>query len=594
MKSPLLTPEQRRSQDVELGSDRGSAALATENAPSSAAIEDPAEDTGRFGNAYCRWTVLYAALIVVIAFSPLLFSICIPQYATVVNAAVLMVFALVWVVIAVNALRNFHRLGTAPLPSLQALQSSQRRTFTHVVIVPCYLDPVEVLFDCLGSLLMQRDPQSLLVVVAFEATTPDLLRKERSVTDAFGSRFGHFLVTVHVVDHRREIAGGCSNKNFALHEAHRFLRQRGLARPGHAVTVTTCDTDSLFHPNYFHVLELMYNAKNPDLLGAPQNCVWQSPLFYNWDLDERPFFNRVTCLLRSMMMLGGLVPFGLNPMSVFSYPLELGLRAGFINPRYGVDDIIAKVRWMCATNEAVPVELLPVPSISGPTIGTSLAHEYDEWARQIRRWIVGSSESFHFFLVHWRGRPLAAGVSWFCLFFCYYAVLLCCAGVNSVLAAAPYPWVAYPSVAVGGLRVSLRSAGLAYLLLQYLVFAVAFYLDAQARRLMTVRERVGWLRNVAHWLLAPPTLLWYSCIALASIVAFTWKGKRMARHDMAAKDGLEGRAADKAAPPARPSRSTSTSVDAAKGDAKRAACALPARFFFGEFSVAVAPAAAAP
>ena len=91
----------------------------------------------------------------------------------------------------------------------------------------------------------------------------------------------------------------------------------------------------------------------------------QPPLFYNWDLDERPFFNRITGLMRSMMMLGGLISFNLNPMSIFSYPIELGLSAGFINPRYGVDDIIAKVRWMCSTNSAVPVLLLPVPVISG-------------------------------------------------------------------------------------------------------------------------------------------------------------------------------------------------------------------------------------
>ncbi len=51
--------------------------------------------------------------------------------------------------------------------------------------------------------------------------------------------------------------------------------------------------------------------------------------------------------MRSMMMLGGLISFNLNPMSIFSYPLELGLKAGFINPRYGVDDIIAKVTNNC-------------------------------------------------------------------------------------------------------------------------------------------------------------------------------------------------------------------------------------------------------
>ena len=56
------------------------------------------------------------------------------------------------------------------------------------------------------------------------------------------------------------------------------------------------------------------------------------------NLDQRPFFNRITGIMRSLMMLGGLISFNLNPMSVFSYPLELGLMSGFINPRYSVDD----------------------------------------------------------------------------------------------------------------------------------------------------------------------------------------------------------------------------------------------------------------
>ena len=117
-------------------------------------------------------------------------------------------------------------------------------------------------------------------------------------------------------------------------------------------------------------------------------------------------------------MLGGLISFNLNPMSIFSYPMELGFQAGFINPRcvagrvagwaptlspspdgrhsgrnrpplhglarpspfhcpqghshgrYGVDDIIAKVRWMCDVRARVPVVMLPVGVVSGPTIGS--------------------------------------------------------------------------------------------------------------------------------------------------------------------------------------------------------------------------------
>lgn len=260
-----------------------------------------------------------------------------------------------------------------------------------------------VLFDCLGSLLGQKELSELLVVVAFEKKTPDVESKVNTVRAAFSGRFGHLLITEHIIDKQTEIAGGCSNKNYALRQAYQYLKTNGLLQDEQtAHTVTTCDTDSLFHPNYFETLKHMYNYSNPSLMAPPAMLVWQPPLFYNWDLDERPFFNRITGLMRSMMMLGGLISFNLNPMSIFSYPMELGKQAGFINPRYGVDDIIAKVRWMCATNEMVPVTLLPVPVISGPTIGVNLWQEGTEWGRQIRRWIVGSSESFHYFIIHWR------------------------------------------------------------------------------------------------------------------------------------------------------------------------------------------------
>jgi cellulose synthase/poly-beta-1,6-N-acetylglucosamine synthase-like glycosyltransferase len=563
----------------------------------------PALDEGEFGNPYCRFTILYAFLIFLFATIPLWLGILIPNSIAAINACIYLAIALMWISIAVNAWNNFHNITYLPQPSLNALSVIRNRKFTHIVVIPCYLDPIEILFDCLGSLLIQDDPSSLMVVVAFEATTPDLLLKEQTVHQAFHNRFGHFLITIHRVNSQKEIAGGCSNKNYALHEAFNYLRsQRDMnihKDPQHSTTITTCDTDSLFHPNYFYTLERVYNARNPEFNVSPKNIVWQAPLFYNWDLDKRPFFNRITCLMRSMMMLGGLISFNLNPMSIFSYPLELGLQVGFINPRYGVDDIIAKVRWMCATNEAVPVELLPVACISGPTIGKTFLDEYDEWARQIRRWIVGSSESFHYFLIHWRGKPFFAGISWFLMFFSYYALLLCCAGIFAFLAGVRWPWVVYPVIDAHTASFSLSRCGYLFLGIQYVVFAVAFVLDYRAKRLMTVKENISVFRNIGHWLLAPPTLLWYSVIAFASIIAFTWKGKKMARHDMAGKEGLENSRKqhndfDAPSVDIRRVRSTSTAVDEERSRigstaSKAPWCKLPERFYFGQYSAPIPP-----
>lgn len=336
-------------------------------------------DVGTFGNVYCRFTILYAGLIVCIATMPLWLAYIIPDYISTVNGVVLLTFSCAWLSIAYNAIFNFRSLQSGPIPTVESVSASRKRQFRHVVIVPCYLDPIDVLFDCLGTLMMQENGENLLVVVAFELKTPDVLLKQATVQDAFHDKFGHLLITTHEVLRDKEIPGGCSNKNYALHQAYSYLQTNDLIE-NTSITLTTCDTDTLFHPMYFKTLEAVYNRDNPILGLKPRMCVYQPPLFYNWDLDQRPFFNRITGIMRSMMMLGGLISFNLNPMSLFSYPLELGLLAGFINPRYGVDDIIAKVRWMCATNESVPVILLPVPCISGPTIGTTFMEEVS-WCR---------------------------------------------------------------------------------------------------------------------------------------------------------------------------------------------------------------------
>jgi hypothetical protein len=500
------------------------------------------DDPGRFGNAYMRFTILFAFLVLAIGTLPLWLSFAIPTTIAYVNGAVMLFFSATWLVIALCAVNNYRKLDRITIPKWHEAVALRGRRFRHIVVVPCYLDPLEILHTCVDTLAMQSRARELVVVITFEKKSPELEAKVRSVEKAYKSSgtFGDFLVVIHEVQKATEIPGGCSNKNFALREAYKYCsKHHGDAFSKSRYTITTCDTDSKFHPRHFEVLEEAYNAENPSDDVPVKMNVWQPPLFYNWALDERPFFNRVTCLMRTMMMLGGLISFNLNPMSIFSYPMELALAAGFINPRYSVDDIIAKVRWMCDTNSTVPVKLLPIIAISGPTIGTSFTEEVFEWGRQIRRWIVGASESFHYFVIHWRGRPFLAGIGWFFMFFMYYAVLLCCAGVFNVLASIPFPWVDYPVVDLGPFgNFDTRYFGLVALVLQMLAFAMAFGIDAAGARRLGLNEKVNPLRNVLHWLSSPFVLIVYGFIAFLSIIRFVCEGKKMAGHDMAAKDGF--------------------------------------------------------
>eukprot|EP00466_Bigelowiella_natans_P014494 jgi/Bigna1/67270/fgenesh1_pg.3_\ len=553
---------------------------------------DAEPDTGGFGNPYLRYTILYAGLILVISTMPIWMAAIIPGTIHVLNIAFLAFFSIMWIWIACNAVHNFRKIGYRPVTKLGALRTIRKRVFRHAVIIPIYTEELSLLYECIGSLVLQGEEmrQRMVVVVSFESKTPQVAEKMRKVTKRYGKLFGKLLVVKHTLIASREIPGACSNKNYGLRAAHAYLQRKfgknreksfmihnfddtgdrgsstalqefnpgqgwkeeahGEEKKGNAAasissmafTCTTTDTDSMFHPEYFLTLEAVYNAKNPRLDADPKMVAWQPPLFYNWDLDKRPFFVRVTGIIRAMMMLGGLISFDLNPMSTFSYPLELGARTGYLNPRYGVDDIIAKVRWMCGTGESVPVELLPIPNISGPTSGSNLSEELHEWSRQVRRWIVGASESFHYFLIHFKGDPLFAGLRWLFLFFTYYGVLLCSAAVFQILASVPLPWVDYPAVhyhSGGKTRdFNLRYLGLMALTVQYIVFAVAFVIDHYAVRMMRIRESIHPLRNLAHWLLAPWVLMAYSIVAFTSILKFVCVGKKLARHDMAEKTGL--------------------------------------------------------
>ncbi len=154
---------------------------------------------------------------------------------------------------------------------------------------------------------------------------------------------------------------------------------------------------------------------------------------------------------------------------------------------------------------------------------------------------VRRSESFHYFLIHFKGKPLFSGLWWFLCFFIYYALLLCAAGPFQVLAAIPWPWAKSHALSVrfgdDSYHLSVHHMALVCLGLQYLVFFVAFVIDRAAVRLLTVKDTVHPLRNLAHLISAPLVLLGYSAVSFWAIVTFVFSGKKMARHDMAAKEG---------------------------------------------------------
>lgn len=145
-----------------------------------------------------------------------------------------------------------------------------------------YKEPAELLIRAIDSLARQRKAKTnLSVFVGLEEGTPDKENKIIQLHNRYDSQFERFIITVHPKDLCGDIAGKCSNLNYAARKAIDMLSddsQYGLNNGRVELLVTTGDCDTIFPPKYFDCLEKDYLWLNDE---DRHRTVWQSPLFYS-------------------------------------------------------------------------------------------------------------------------------------------------------------------------------------------------------------------------------------------------------------------------------------------------------------------------
>jgi hypothetical protein len=152
----------------------------------------------------------------------------------------------------------------------------------HLVIIPTYKESLEKLRATLGK-LAETDVASekLLVVIATEAADADAPARYEQLEAEFARSFLAMACTVHPSDIAGEVRGKSSNEAWAAKHAKRlFCDQMGYDLD--AMTVTSCDADTLFHPRYFSALTYEFAMDR-----RRYRRFWQGPIFYYnnvWDV----------------------------------------------------------------------------------------------------------------------------------------------------------------------------------------------------------------------------------------------------------------------------------------------------------------------
>lgn len=427
----------------------------------------------------------------------------------------------------------------------------------HIIILTIYKDDMEIVMRTLESIAKQTEAKRICMVLGWEGRTPDREERTRMIREAFGDSFYQLLFSCHPYQLPHEIASKAANANWALRYAVRHLFERvGHSNTDH-FTVSTCDSDTLYHPRYFESLGADYlsmlHAKHPET----HRTIWQAPLFYNWALDKSSFVTRITGLLRTTMTMGCLIPYAVNPMSCFSFSLELAIRGAYWHPQIFMDDVGFLLTMQIGAQDRINMRCLPVPVLSGPTSGATWADDVWEWYVQVRRWAIGTADNFHFMMVKMRCLPIVGAITFTCGYFLYYGIILC-SGPLFTLNACMFQFVCPDDSAAQwssgvnfladwslfGAQLTPNRMLMFLTLLPSVWYGVMFILDAVwCKYILHVQEDISFPRNMAHWLLVAPAMLLYSLTQLHGYNVLAFKGKIGACiHQLAGKATLGGAA----------------------------------------------------
>lgn len=196
----------------------------------------------------------------------------------------------------------------------------------HLIIIPTYKESVEKLSATLGKLAENEVArEKLLVVIAMEEADEDAPARFDALRRSFAHSFLAMIGTTHPKDIPGEVRGKSSNEAWAAKQAKRlFCDEMGFDID--AMTVTSCDADTLFHPRYFSALTFTF-ATNP----RRYRTFWQGPIFYYNNVWDVPAPLRVQNNLGGVNHLAKLVRkyTVLFPQSTYSLSMRMCHDVGY-------------------------------------------------------------------------------------------------------------------------------------------------------------------------------------------------------------------------------------------------------------------------
>jgi cellulose synthase/poly-beta-1,6-N-acetylglucosamine synthase-like glycosyltransferase len=271
----------------------------------------------------------------------------------------------------------------------------------HVVIIPNCEEPAEVLTRTLDGLAGQADTRrNMTVVLAMEEAEKEAEAKARELATRYQNRFNRVLISVHPANLPGEVPGKGANQSWAARQARRELVDRQGLRLEH-LTLTSCDSDSVFHPHYFAELARLF-ASDPDRYRR----FWQAPLRFDNNPWQTTVPVRILTFFANAVHLSELAnPWGMAmPVSTYSTSFKLVHDVGYWDATVISEDWHMYLRCMFANKGQIGLTpiFLPVSgdAIVGNTGWQALRNFYNQQLRH-----AWGCQDISYILQQWRRTP---------------------------------------------------------------------------------------------------------------------------------------------------------------------------------------------
>ncbi len=259
------------------------------------------------------------------------------------------------------------------------------REYKHLVFIPTYKEPYEVLHSTFIALANNDHPLDTFIVVLAgeEKDKGNFTRIADRLTQEFGNKFFKFIVTLHPSGIAGEVAGKGANIAWAGKKAREFVDQVKI--PYDKVIVSSFDSDTCVHHQYFTYLTYTY-LTHPN----PTKASYQPLALFGNNVWDSPALTRVISFSTTFWLFGEQV----RPERMFTFSSHSMSFKTLVDVGFWQSDIVTEDSRIClqcmmeydGDYEVVPLHLpVSMDVVLGETFWQTMKAQYI----QQRRWAYG-------------------------------------------------------------------------------------------------------------------------------------------------------------------------------------------------------------